>query len=386
MAILQALLLALSRRAGQLVNTVFGWATQLLFGKVTKDKQLLVSGMSLGSVLWLISLIGIAFPRAGTLLLALIPLPRWVEHDWVRLIMAGLAVLIPLGIGWLGIHVMPLEKRPKTASQSLKLLGRGYAYAFGLSSTLVLMTLFAPFLMLPLMARRWITQHVPVIVESVQYDQALTEVETILADGGWKTQRQPASRMISLPTRILTSLAGGLVDKWVAGKLTQLKASNLELTLHPADLVISGPPFQVARARALLTERLAFSIVHQTWTKEGNAQENAVLALQKRVTEGHESVRTARQELKHLVEKRNRIDLEFEEWQVLERQQLLLERLLLESESPYPAPLSLRPLPTRPAAPPEESEEKDKKHLLVGAATLGGLLLWGVFQERRKHA
>jgi len=39
MAIVQALLAALFRSAGKLLNMAFGWATIMLFGRVPRDRQ-----------------------------------------------------------------------------------------------------------------------------------------------------------------------------------------------------------------------------------------------------------------------------------------------------------------------------------------------------------
>ena len=69
MVLVQALLAAIFRSAGRLLNTVFGWATVLLFGRVPQDRQIYLSLISFGSVAWLIALVGIAFPKIGTFLL-----------------------------------------------------------------------------------------------------------------------------------------------------------------------------------------------------------------------------------------------------------------------------------------------------------------------------
>ena len=159
--------------------------------------------------------------------------------------------------------------------------------------------------------------------------------------------------MIQLPTQILVSLAGTLVDSFMADKLTMLRAKTLEVTLHPADLVMSGPPFEVARARALLTEHLAFSTINQTWTKEANELENAVTALEKRFSAGKAGRHAALQQLNNIEEQRNRLNLEFEEWEVLERQQLLLERMLLNGKGEWAVFSS-----TNPAAPIGEQDAR----------------------------
>lgn len=389
MAILQALFLALSRRAGQLVNTLFGWATQLLFGRVPRDKQIFLSGMAFGSVAWLISVLGIAFPSVGTLLLAFIPLPEGVQKTWVRLLMLAIAVALPLIIGGLGILALSSEDRPKTLSERVKSVLRGYPYTLGLAVTLILMILFAPFMMLPIMAKRWTTYHVPLIVEAEEYDIILDELEETLTAGGWKTVREPASWMVRLPTQILVSLAGQLVDKYVADKLTTLKADTLSLTMHPADLILSGSKFEVVRARALLTEHLAFSRANQTWTKEANDLENRVTALWQHLQAGTVEPTAAREQIRQIEQERNHLNFEFEEWEILERQQLLVERGLLDiaasktsEPNARPEPIESNTSPTPPPSAGKSESQKGKFDFLLGAMVLSGLALLSRFRTK----
>ncbi len=66
MVLVQGLLALVTRQASKLLNTAFGWATMLLFGQVPQDRQLALSAITFGSVLWLTVLIGIAFPRSAS--------------------------------------------------------------------------------------------------------------------------------------------------------------------------------------------------------------------------------------------------------------------------------------------------------------------------------
>ncbi|PYO49821.1 MAG: hypothetical protein DMD84_17300, partial [Candidatus Rokuibacteriota bacterium] len=76
MVILQALLTLLTRSAGKLLNTAFGWATVMLFGRVSKDRQIYLSVIAFGSVLWIVALISLAAPGFGTFLLTFVTLPK----------------------------------------------------------------------------------------------------------------------------------------------------------------------------------------------------------------------------------------------------------------------------------------------------------------------
>lgn len=99
MAILQAIAGFIGRSLGKILNTVFGWATIMLFGKVPSNRQIYLTIMAFGSVLWLIALVGTVFPSAGTFLISFIPLPSWVDQNLVRLAMLAAVIILPLVVG-----------------------------------------------------------------------------------------------------------------------------------------------------------------------------------------------------------------------------------------------------------------------------------------------
>jgi hypothetical protein len=127
MVIIAPILALLSRMAGKLLNTIFGWATMTLFGRVPQSRQIFLSIIALGSVLWLAVVLGIAFPDFGTFLLGFVPLPNWVEEAWVRIAMLGAAVLIPIVVGvisanagaWGASSGYPLQGKGRTQGLSL---------------------------------------------------------------------------------------------------------------------------------------------------------------------------------------------------------------------------------------------------------------------------
>src|SRR5207237_412016 len=63
MAILQLILTSIFRSLGKILNTAFGWATALLFGKVPEKRQIYLSVIAFASILWLVVLLGVVFPR-----------------------------------------------------------------------------------------------------------------------------------------------------------------------------------------------------------------------------------------------------------------------------------------------------------------------------------
>lgn len=211
----------------------------MLFGRVSQDRQIYLSLVSFGSVIWLLTLIGVAFPAAGTFLLSFVPLPAWIDRTWVRLAMVVAAVIIPPIVGILATRLVDEEQRGRGAAGMVKASIRGYPYTIGMALTLILMIVFAPVLKVRDLIRRWTTQHVPVIVEAEDYPVVVDDLQAALRRGGIETARGRPSWLLRAPTRLLAWFASSAVGDLVAENLTRLYAEHVEVILHPSDMVIS---------------------------------------------------------------------------------------------------------------------------------------------------
>jgi hypothetical protein len=149
--LIQAGLAYLLRASGKLAQTAFGWATAMLFGKVPKERQIFLSVITLVSMLWLLMLLGVAFPTFATFVLAFVTLPSWIPTWWIRLGMLAAALLLPGGAGYLSLYLQPPEGRSRTLRARGMSVIHGYPYTLGLALTLVFMILAAPILK----ARQW---------------------------------------------------------------------------------------------------------------------------------------------------------------------------------------------------------------------------------------
>lgn len=138
MAIFGAVFAAVGRFAGRLLSSALGWATILLFGKVEGRKQSVLLVIALGSLVWVLVVIGIVLPDVGTFLLAFVPVPDWVDDDVVRLLMLGLAALIPLLIGFAAVTVTETSRRQRGLGMVSGVL-RGYPFTFVLALTIVIL-------------------------------------------------------------------------------------------------------------------------------------------------------------------------------------------------------------------------------------------------------
>jgi hypothetical protein len=327
-AIVQALIAALTRSAGKLLNTAFGWATVMLFGRVPQDRQIYLSMITLASVLWLVAVLGIAFPAFAAFLLAFVALPDWVDRQWIRWAMIALAVVVPGVVGLLSTRMLDEADRPRGVGPTVMTILKGYPYTFGLSITLIMMTIFAPVMKVRNMARRWTMQHVPVIVEAEDYPTVVGDLRTALAAGGMATTATPASWMLRVPTKVLGFFGRGAYGAMVARQLTTLHGDGFELILHPSDLVVSGTEKAAAHARAVLAEQLAFTRAYLTWDKEANEIEDRLRHLWE-AAEHHAPIRPLLERLETVERDLRALEIPYEEWEVLFRETLVVERRLL---------------------------------------------------------
>src|SRR5688500_5687316 len=190
----------------------------------------------------------------------------------------------------------------------IRALLAGYPNALALAVVLVWLMLVTPVLKLVALARRHETAHAPIAIKPGGYEVVVHDLIAALDRAGVRVRRDQAPWPLALPGRILALVGGAGVRALVPERLVQLRGADLIVTIHPMDLGLSGKPKALARARAALVRELSFTEAYQTWTKESQEIEDALM----RADKGAVSVETIARQLET-------IDLPFEEWEILYR-------------------------------------------------------------------
>ena len=304
----------------------FGWATILLFGRVPQRKQLLLAGVALGSILWVVTVIGVLLPDVGSWLIAFIPAPDFVEEDWIRLVMLFLAVVLPLAVGAGGLLLMDAADRPSSIGGKAVQVLRGYPYAAVLALVILFLIVVAPIFKLRTIFKRWEDAHIPIVVKPDAYDQVATDLEAAVDGAGLELSRARAPRVLEAPSRLLAAVGGESVRRLVPDRIVMLRARDLEVTIHPSDVAITGSKEAVARARAAVANRLTKTEAYLTASRESQEVEDAVLALRDAPDRD-----AALATLEAIDARLAKLTVPYEEWEVLYRQRLQVERDLLRA-------------------------------------------------------
>jgi hypothetical protein len=330
----------IGRFAGKLLTTTLGWASSLLFGRVPQDRQIVLALITFGSIIWAALVIGVVIPELGAFLVAAVPAPDAIDRGWLRLAMLIGALVVPLVVGIATLFVLEPANRPSGAGLVAQVL-RGYPLCAALAITLVILAAVGIARFVHHKAIGWSDAHVPIVVRPGGYDRVVADLEAALDDAGLEVTRKPAPLPLAVPGRILGRIAGPAIRALVPDRPVELAGKDLEIGLYPSDIAIAGKKLPVARARAAIATRLTSTAASMTTSAEAQEIEAELEKIARPRTAGGEpgtdgpvDLPAASQSLAAIDTRLASLEVPHEEWEILYRQRLQVERDLLAGRAP----------------------------------------------------
>jgi hypothetical protein len=326
-----ALLIVIPGMLRQVVQVAVGWSTVMLFGKVPRTREPHLFVMSVGSICWIVAAVSVAIPPVAAFLLGFVPLPERIDGLVAWYIMLAFTIVIPPLVTFAIMRGLPSDDRAHGPLAIGGMLLKGYVFVLCLALILVMMSAVRLVTTLRSYGRRWTERHVPVIIQPEDYASVLDDIRKVLAKEDPQVRVIEAGWPLSVPTAILTMAGAFAVQGLLTERPMALTSDRLEAVLHLSDLVLWGREHDVNRARALLAEQLAFSRAYLTWSEDANVIEDRLRSIWQDFKDAPDTrVDPAVVDLLEAVEKELRTtNLDFEEWEVLMREKLLVERSLL---------------------------------------------------------
>ncbi|HEX2222344.1 MAG TPA: hypothetical protein VHK06_07445 [Candidatus Limnocylindria bacterium] len=321
---------AISRSAG----FALGWATALYFGQVPGDKGRVLAVLSLVSLGWVVVTLGFGVPLlVGAIADEMRIVPRNFEVD--RLTVAGLAaaiVLIP--------PVLPAVvefagfDEGRSWRRWLSRVPVSYPAAAALGLAVLQMVVMAPVLTVRRVMRKEKLLQVPLILSPSAADDEL--VETVgralrtmgVEDARGEELRGPVSWPLLTVGFAVKHLLGGVVR----GRPARIAADGLQIYVYATNIGILGPRDRVHPARAAIEKQMAFGDAYLTWSEASRELEDELKKLHETVSQNGERRRLVAA-LDRLQERIDSADLKSDEWNVLYRLRLQIERNALLGSS-----------------------------------------------------
>ena len=330
MAILATVFGLVGRFTGKLLTMSLGWASLLLFGRVPKDREVFLAAITFGSVIWVVLIVGVAVPAAGLWLLSFAPIPDWVDEDLVRLAMLGAVLVLPPVLSLATLKLLRPQDRPKGIGSMLLHLARGYALAAGLALLLVFLGIIGLVRKVASLARRWTDTHIPIVVKPGGYEQLAADLDRAISDAGIDVEPRDAPAVMVVPGKLLATVAGTSVRGLLPDRLVRLVGKEIEVLIYPSDVAISGKRRITARAQAALASRLTTAKAWLTMSADAQKIEDQLGRVAKDRPDGAQRGEALASIDDQLATK----ELPYDEWEVLYRQRLQVERDLLLGNRP----------------------------------------------------
>jgi hypothetical protein len=327
-AILQALISLITKSAGKILNAAFGWAVLALFGHTTPKEQTVLSGVVAAAAAWPLLLAGVAFPKAMLFVVSFVPLSKSVPSLALRIVWIALALFVPLVVGSVIAARAPKDALPESA---LKRLLRGFQVTLALAVAFVLMLVIAPALKVVNVARGRMDVRVPALVQEGIGTEFMAALVAALSMQHIELRAAAPPWHMTAPANILKKLGGRAFANFVGERPQYRVSPELEVNLNPNELLLRGKERPLLRAQAVAQEVMAPRCVLATMDAQAQDLERQI----KRVWQIYGERPGDHRAASALIARRDEIardlsqsDIPFDEWQIVYRELLQLDRAL----------------------------------------------------------
>jgi hypothetical protein len=331
MVIVQALLTLITKSAGKIMNAMFGWAVRALFGQTSAREQTVLSGVVAMAVAWPLLLLGLIMPKVAALVLAFIPLPRWIPSYVLRIVWLVLVLAIPILVGLtVASRSPPGSPREPFGKRVL----RGFPITVGLASAFILVFVSVPVMRLWAAVRRRESANIPLITDASAYHEVAMALRDVLRRHGLQIERAQPGWWVRAPLRMLLWFGGDAFRSYVPRDLEHFTSPDLAMSLYPSGVLLGGSGRRVGVAHALIVEAIIETNGLETIDPEAQHLERQVHGIWKAcVLAG--SARTeapSQSDIVRIARELAGLDLDFDQWRALYRQLLQVDRALRGEE------------------------------------------------------
>ena len=347
MAIVQSLLALLTRSFGRLLSALFGWAVVALFGDTSPKEKTWLSVLVAAAAGWPLLVFGVIWPRLAALVLAFVPLPEWISDNVIRAVWIALAVAVPFSLGIAvasrsrgarppipGTGATPSARAaaptPLSESKVTRLL-RGFPITLAVAAAFVVVFVTVPVRRLATIARRRVEVQVPLITDAEGYRTVADRVADTLNSNGMAVQAVDPPWWLTAPGRILVRLGGPSFRDYVPERLACFRGATLDVILYPSSLSLTGSAQSAAWAHGLVVEALTAAPAYQTFDPEAQdieRQIRSVWAVYRQYPRAHVDAPRLRARLEEIARDIRKLPVDYEQWQIVYRQALQLDRAL----------------------------------------------------------
>jgi uncharacterized membrane protein YqjE len=180
-------------------------------------------------------------------------------------------------------------------------------------------------------ARRKVDINVPLVTDAKGYPLVAEEIAATLSRHVLDVEPATPGWSVTAPSRILSRLGGPSFDAYVPRRFAQFRGPRLEVMLYPNGLLLRGSEQETAWAHGLLVEALTEAPAYQTFdpaAQDIERQIRRVWAVLGENPPAHTGATVLESRLDEIVREIRELPVGYDEWQIVYRQALQLDRAL----------------------------------------------------------
>jgi hypothetical protein len=328
MVILQALFALVTKSAGKILNAIFGWAVHALFGKTTPRDQTLLSVLVGAAVAWPLLAVGVAAPKVAALVLTFVPLSSSVPSWIVRIVWLALAVAVPVV---LGLTLAARRPAHAPAEPVWRRVLRGFPLTLGLALAFIVMFVSVPLMRLASLIRRERSTDIPLVTDASSYEEVAAAVIAALNRHGFRLKAAQPRWWVRAPMRILAFFGGAAFAPFVPQRILHYAGPGLEVSFYASGVLLRGKGTRQSWARGIVGETVVHSRGLETFTAHAQSLEREIRRVWDAFDQTSRKSKDAAPLLARLDELARdlaKLDVPHDDWQVLYRQLLQVERVV----------------------------------------------------------
>ncbi len=249
----------LVRGTGRVLNALFGWSIDGIFGRTPGRDRTLLSGLLALAVAWPVFLVELLARRAPAF--AVGEMPGWLAAASGRLAWLALVVAVPVTVG----SIFAMRTPPGAVIESpLKAALRGFPITIGLGLGFLWTLVAVPALRLADLARRHERATLVLLTPPPAYYETAAALSNTLVRHGLRLERGPADVWTQAPVRLLNWLGGNALSAYLPPEIERFTSAGLVMAFFPFSVLLRGQRRLVTGAHAILVESIIETVSLET--------------------------------------------------------------------------------------------------------------------------
>lgn len=311
--LLDFIFLLLIRFFIKIVITIFGWATNIFFGKLPDKNKVWFYIMMILSFVWIYCLLAKLFPSMFGIFTGYIP-EKTFTKVMRHLLYIICVVAIPPGVGALGAMITGVSRQNKT--KFAQWLLKGYRYTLVLGCTMAVILVCTPIIRIKRMLKHKSAEGMAMGVAGKGNIYVMDEIIIALSQADIRTVKKIPSKFYSVPVKMINGIMKDLFN-YVADRELYIAGEDISIYLNSSDIMIEGSIQTIEKAKMSIVKSFVENDIYLTESDKSKKIESEILTIYKNWKIGLKNSDKTLELLRNLTNSSFDGGMTYEEWALL---------------------------------------------------------------------